>query len=136
MPAISSITWRVAAWLVLMVLPVQGLVAATGPLRGPAHFHLAQTAPDGPQATHVHEDVAHHHHDVGEGAITVDDGHHHHDDVALEDAAAAGAHGGVDVLLSTSATMRIDMVRPGVTRWNASKPIPRFTGRLERPPNP
>lgn len=116
------------AWLIALVLPVQGLAAATIGLRGPAHYH------DHAQSPLHHEHVEHHHHAPGEGAVEVDDDDHAH----LLLAAGLGSRGlfiPFDALIpATPALPAKPAASPIIVNFSSESPSP-VPHRLERPPD-
>jgi hypothetical protein len=82
-----AVVAQLFVWLILITVPIQGLVAATAALRGPAHHHGAASAAVQTHARHAHthdslhvhhtqhahEGLQRHYHPPGEGAVLVNE---------------------------------------------------------------
>ena len=118
-------------WLVLLVLPFQGLTAAYLDLRGPAHFHV--------EVEHDHDHVHSHAHDQGHAE------HHHHaaddptvvivDDDEPEEDASGWSATMCAVLVAAAAALVLPLPYDGIPTGLDARLRSRFLARLDRPPN-
>lgn len=144
--AASPIATRWLIWLLLVVLPLQGMAAVVAELRGPSHRHAASEELWIPQMSvrhslapmqhaHAHANAERHHHARSDTTVIEVPSADGAEAIAVDDGSNSGGSGGTFLALIPSAHAAPPFeARNSLHAADPGSFQTRYPGRLERPP--